>query len=81
VARFAGAGGIEALIQIMAQTSRDQSVQLQACKVLHLCANTREHRGRLVRAGAMGAILAVIENHADSPTPLAAAKRVIQDFV
>jgi hypothetical protein len=81
VDRLAGAGGIDLLVQVMVEHSLNQSVQLHACKLLHLCANIKTLRGRMVKAGAMGALLAVIENHSDSAKALAAAKRVIQDFV
>ena len=58
---------------------RKSSVQLSSCKLLLWFSKT--HQRELIKAGAMGALMAVFENHLDHPKALSAAKRVIQDFV
>jgi hypothetical protein len=76
---FVVAGGIDLLVQYMRSHPRKSSVQLSSCKLLAYFSTT--HQRELIKAGAMGALMAVFENHLDHPKALSAAKRVIQDFV
>jgi hypothetical protein len=76
---FVQSGGIDVLVRYMRDHPRKSSVQLSSCKLLAWFSKT--HQRELIKAGAMGALMAVFENHLDHPKALSAAKRVIQDFV